>query len=473
MGSSNSRSVSSPSRSGRKRRLLPSLFCGSSVSHSPMEMSDHVDDSSTGSPQNSTRPRHISVSSEQQSSSTFLLETGLSGFCAETGSNSDSAVDTSFTHSFSNHSENSELHYQQVNVNDNLMEAHRDDKSLSADAPLTSIVGQDTGDVHSDAETIADMSVDGNTADFSSDVSGSLVDSQPLPRSLLSIGEQGQIGMGVLLVDVVSIHSNTLSSTIDEISNREMRRNTRRMFWDAFSRNSFRRNSDFPTIVFTTRHADDLGSSDRWLLDFSGDLHYDGVGRESVVSSTRNDHRSGRQWQSRYETPERFHDVHDEQTWQGSSCATGRHPRGTCSCESSFLGEESSSQANISQSQIFMLADALFEVLEEIHHHRMSRSLSMLTLPAPEAVVNSFPLKNHKVSCKSENGAHDVQQCHICLVDYEEGDKIRVLPCSHEYHMLCVDKWLKEVHGVCPLCRDDVCKGVAEGSSSNPEIPSL
>lgn len=213
------------------------------------QMSDHVDDSSTGSPQNSTRPRHISVSSEQQSSSTFQLETGLSGFCAETGSNSDSAVDTSFTHSFNNHSENSELHYQQVNVNDNLMEAHLDDKSLSADAPLTSIVGQDTGDLHSDGETIADMSVDGSTADFSSDVSGSSVDSQPLPRSLLPIGEQGSIGMGVLLVDVVSIHSNTLSSTIDEISNREMRRNTRRMFWDAFSRNSFRRNSDFPTIV--------------------------------------------------------------------------------------------------------------------------------------------------------------------------------------------------------------------------------
>uniref|UniRef100_A0A161ZUT0 RING-type domain-containing protein n=1 Tax=Daucus carota subsp. sativus TaxID=79200 RepID=A0A161ZUT0_DAUCS len=110
------------------------------------------------------------------------------------------------------------------------------------------------------------------------------------------------------------------------------------------------------------------------------------------------------------------------------------------------------------------------EVLDEIHRQPLSLSLPIVSLPASESIVDSLPVKNHRKTQKTDDD-DDEEQCYICLAEYEDGDKIRILPCHHEYHMVCVDKWLKEIHGVCPLCRGDVRE--IETSASNIEIPSL
>lgn len=113
--------------------------------------------------------------------------------------------------------------------------------------------------------------------------------------------EQGRRDGSVFHVDVVSISSNIVSSTTAEVSNREARRNSRRLFWDAFSRRSSRRHSDSPTIVFSTDDTDDLGSHDRWLLDFSGDFFEDGFGSDSGYLGSRIHSMNERRWHSRSE----------------------------------------------------------------------------------------------------------------------------------------------------------------------------
>ncbi|CAK68906.1 unnamed protein product (macronuclear) [Paramecium tetraurelia] len=53
--------------------------------------------------------------------------------------------------------------------------------------------------------------------------------------------------------------------------------------------------------------------------------------------------------------------------------------------------------------------------------------------------------------------AEGENECAICMNQYEEKDKIAILPCSnkHRFHSTCVRSWL-EINSKCPLCRSDV-----------------
>jgi len=50
----------------------------------------------------------------------------------------------------------------------------------------------------------------------------------------------------------------------------------------------------------------------------------------------------------------------------------------------------------------------------------------------------------------------DVDSCPVCLLEFDEGDKIsRSRNCMHTFHGHCIYEWLKN-HDTCPLCRQDV-----------------
>ncbi|XP_065070518.1 uncharacterized protein LOC135695375 [Rhopilema esculentum] len=45
--------------------------------------------------------------------------------------------------------------------------------------------------------------------------------------------------------------------------------------------------------------------------------------------------------------------------------------------------------------------------------------------------------------------------CVVCMSEYSYKEKIRKLPCTHDFHSKCIDKWLKS-NKTCPVCRDEV-----------------
>ncbi|GFS43068.1 RING/U-box superfamily protein [Actinidia rufa] len=73
--------------------------------------------------------------------------------------------------------------------------------------------------------------------------------------------------------------------------------------------------------------------------------------------------------------------------------------------------------------------------------------------------LNSGLNKRHMVALPTSTYANSNLQsqasntCTICLVDFCDGDRMRVLPhCDHRFHVACIDEWLMS-HSSCPMCR--------------------
>ncbi|PSS23876.1 RING-H2 finger protein [Actinidia chinensis var. chinensis] len=66
-------------------------------------------------------------------------------------------------------------------------------------------------------------------------------------------------------------------------------------------------------------------------------------------------------------------------------------------------------------------------------------------------------------------------ECPICLGEFVEGEKVRVLPkCNHGFHVKCIDRWLLS-HSSCPNCRHLLLEGPAsshvEGEAGGAQRP--
>eukprot|EP01017_Pseudomicrothorax_dubius_P049327 TRINITY_DN9159_c0_g2_i2.p1 TRINITY_DN9159_c0_g2~~TRINITY_DN9159_c0_g2_i2.p1 ORF type:complete len:553 (-),score=69.26 TRINITY_DN9159_c0_g2_i2:44-1702(-) len=72
---------------------------------------------------------------------------------------------------------------------------------------------------------------------------------------------------------------------------------------------------------------------------------------------------------------------------------------------------------------------------------------------ASPAQIDRLPTKTiDKAFLEREDMEDDRTLCRICLVDYEDGDEARTMPCLHYFHKNCIDVWLSKKR-YCPLCK--------------------
>ncbi|XP_031480942.1 E3 ubiquitin-protein ligase At4g11680-like [Nymphaea colorata] len=100
-------------------------------------------------------------------------------------------------------------------------------------------------------------------------------------------------------------------------------------------------------------------------------------------------------------------------------------------------------------------------------HRTLGYNMNMVHRGASEEQISRLPVwKFSEVSVSSNDSDEDCaeklstcehpkdteSECCICLAEYKDKDEVRELPCSHIFHLRCIDKWLTIISS-CPLCK--------------------
>ncbi|XP_042743252.1 E3 ubiquitin-protein ligase RNF13-like [Lagopus leucura] len=103
------------------------------------------------------------------------------------------------------------------------------------------------------------------------------------------------------------------------------------------------------------------------------------------------------------------------------------------------------------------------KMLQSAHILSKLRDLLYIIVATISAMVGISWWRNaHKIRLYTYRQGDQYEICVICMSEYKEGDLLKILPCSHTYHHLCIDTWFdtQSRKKTCPFCKQqvDLCR---------------
>jgi len=94
---------------------------------------------------------------------------------------------------------------------------------------------------------------------------------------------------------------------------------------------------------------------------------------------------------------------------------------------------------------------------QQSHLHKGLEKDQIQALPVITFGAVNFPVE----------GYGSINDCVVCLSDYQKGEQVRLLPlCKHYFHVACIDTWLS-THISCPVCRHSVLEQQQQSPADN------
>jgi len=92
-----------------------------------------------------------------------------------------------------------------------------------------------------------------------------------------------------------------------------------------------------------------------------------------------------------------------------------------------------------------------------LFRHQLMFCLRIRASPHPNGAAKRHIKRLKIITYKAESHASlvDSNQCIICLEEYQESDRVRILKCQHCFHKHCSDEWFY-INNKCPLCNQEI-----------------
>lgn len=93
-----------------------------------------------------------------------------------------------------------------------------------------------------------------------------------------------------------------------------------------------------------------------------------------------------------------------------------------------------------------------------VHDHDPERIGLINPEPELPGMPSAGPAPSSASTAIDEDDETDDEDplCAVCLEEFETGQQVRRLACSHLYHRSCIDPWLQSSSNSCPLCKREV-----------------
>jgi len=97
----------------------------------------------------------------------------------------------------------------------------------------------------------------------------------------------------------------------------------------------------------------------------------------------------------------------------------------------------------------FPLVWAMLVLLRACSRYGKQRTVKMRVRVIPEVIFSSEKLEAKGIKLMNDS-------CPICLAEFKEKTRIKLLPCDHGFHPECIEPWISQHKDSCPMCRETV-----------------